>query len=107
LSIIISKFWPQYPTHLVSDGRGDVLDIVFHKDVRLPEVRVLDILDSDHRPIKICIWVHINTRKILVPVEEFRAGAVSKPRLYFSIPDSRNLIHVWKPLKQLAISQPP
>jgi endonuclease/exonuclease/phosphatase (EEP) superfamily protein YafD len=36
---------PQRPTHFLPNGRGDVLDIVVHKDVRLSEVRVLDIMD--------------------------------------------------------------
>jgi hypothetical protein len=30
---------PQLPTHFVSDGRGDVLDIVVHKNVRLSDVK--------------------------------------------------------------------
>jgi hypothetical protein len=77
---------PQYITHFVPNGRDDVLDIVVHKDDWLSEVRVLDILDSDHRFIKICVWDHIKAREILAPVEKFRRGAVSKPRLYFSIP---------------------
>jgi endonuclease/exonuclease/phosphatase (EEP) superfamily protein YafD len=55
----------QHPTHFVPDGRGDVLDIVVHKDVRLSEVSVLDIMDSDHLPIMFCILDHINVREIL------------------------------------------
>jgi hypothetical protein len=35
----------QNPTHFILDGRGDVLDIVAHRYVRLSEVRVLDIMD--------------------------------------------------------------
>jgi endonuclease/exonuclease/phosphatase (EEP) superfamily protein YafD len=50
---------PQHPTHFVPNGRGDDLDIVVHKDVRLSEVRVLDIMDSDHLPIMFCILDHI------------------------------------------------
>jgi hypothetical protein len=62
---------PQHPTHFVPDGRGDVLDIVVHKDVWLSEVRVLDIMDSDPLPIMFCILDHITARKILDPVEKF------------------------------------
>jgi hypothetical protein len=62
---------PQHPTHFVSDGRGDVLNIVVHKDVRLSEVRVLDIMDSDHLPIMFCILDHVKAREILDPVEKF------------------------------------
>jgi hypothetical protein len=46
---------PQHSTHFVSNGRGDVLDIGVHKDVRLSEVRVLDITDSDHPFFMFCI----------------------------------------------------
>jgi hypothetical protein len=51
---------PQHPTKLGPNGRGVVLDIVVHKYVRLSEVRVLDITDSDHLPIMFCILYHIN-----------------------------------------------
>jgi hypothetical protein len=62
---------PQYPTDFVPNGRGDVLDIVVHKDVRLSEVRVLDIMDSDHLPIMFCILDHIKAREFYDPVEKF------------------------------------
>jgi endonuclease/exonuclease/phosphatase (EEP) superfamily protein YafD len=61
----------QHTTHFVSDGRSDVLDIVVHKDVRISEVRVLDIMDSDHLPIMFCILDHVKAREILDPVEKF------------------------------------
>jgi hypothetical protein len=42
------EIWaPQHPTHFLPNGRCDVLDIVAHKDVRLSEVRILNI------------WIHI------------------------------------------------
>jgi hypothetical protein len=62
---------PQHPTLFVPDGRGDVLDIVVHKNVRLSEVRVLDIMDSDHLPIMFCILDHIKAWEILDPFEKF------------------------------------
>jgi hypothetical protein len=62
---------PQDPTHFVPNVRSDVLDIVVHKDVRLSEVRFLDIMDSDHLPIMICILDHIKAREILGPVKKF------------------------------------
>jgi hypothetical protein len=61
---------PQHQTHFVPDGRGDVLDIVVHKDVRLSEVRVLDIMNSDHLRIIFCILDHIKAREILDLVEK-------------------------------------
>jgi hypothetical protein len=62
---------PQQPTHFVPDWRGDILDIVAHKDVQLSEVRVLDIMDSDRLPIMFCILDYIKAREILDPVEKF------------------------------------
>jgi hypothetical protein len=62
---------PQHPTHFVPNGGGDVLDNVVHKYVRLSEVRVLDIMDSDHLPIVFCIMDHTKAREMLDPVEKF------------------------------------
>jgi hypothetical protein len=39
----------QCRTHYSPAGNGDVLDIVVHKNVRLSEISVSDILDSDPR----------------------------------------------------------
>jgi hypothetical protein len=41
----------QCPTHYSAVGNGDVLDIVVHKNIRLSNVIVSDILDSYHLPI--------------------------------------------------------
>jgi hypothetical protein len=41
------------PHSLLSCGKCDVLVIVVHKNVRLSEVIVSDILDSDHLPVNI------------------------------------------------------
>jgi hypothetical protein len=35
---------PQYPTHNTPMGKGEVLDIVVHKNIRLSDVIVSDIL---------------------------------------------------------------
>jgi hypothetical protein len=42
---------PQCPTQYSPAENGDVLDTVVHKSIRLSEVTVSDILDSDHLPI--------------------------------------------------------
>jgi hypothetical protein len=42
---------PQCPTHYSPAGNGDVLDIVVHRNIRLSNVIVSDILDSDCLPI--------------------------------------------------------
>jgi hypothetical protein len=49
-------------------GRSDVLDIVVNQNVRLSEVIVTDILDSDHLPIMFSILDHVRMRKALDPV---------------------------------------
>jgi hypothetical protein len=41
-----------------------------HKDVRLSEVRVLKVMDSDHLHIMVCIMDHVKVREILDPVEK-------------------------------------
>jgi hypothetical protein len=46
------------------------MDIVVHKDVRLSEARVLDIIDSDHQRIIFYILDPITAREILYPVEK-------------------------------------
>jgi hypothetical protein len=40
-------------------------------DVRLSEVRVLDVMDSNHLPIMFCILDHVKAGEILDPVENF------------------------------------
>jgi hypothetical protein len=52
-------------------GNGDVLDIVVHKNVRLSEVSVSDILDSDHLPVIFHLLDHIRTRNLSDPVDNF------------------------------------
>jgi hypothetical protein len=74
---------PQHPTHFVPNGRGDVLDIVVRKGVQLSEVRLLDIMDSDHLPIT------FSSLEILDPVKKFtdwerfqsHASALVSPRV--------------------------
>jgi hypothetical protein len=66
---------PQHPTHFVPDVKVDVLDIVVHKDVGLSEVRVMDIMDSDHLTIKFCISYHIKDRNIFDPVKNSQTGS--------------------------------
>jgi hypothetical protein len=60
---------PQHATHFIPNGRGDVLDILVHKDIRLSEVRFLDIMNSEYIPIMFCILDHIKAREILDPVK--------------------------------------
>jgi hypothetical protein len=48
-----------------------VFDIVAHKNGRLSEVIVSDILDSDHLPVVLHLRDHIRTRDFSVPVAKF------------------------------------
>jgi hypothetical protein len=57
---------PQYPTHYSPAGNGDVLDIVVHQNIRLS-----DILESDHIPIIFHILDHVKIRNISEPIEKF------------------------------------
>jgi hypothetical protein len=61
---------PQCPTHFSPKGNGDVLAIV-HKNVRLTEVIVPDILDSDHLPIIFHLLDHIRSRNLSELVDIF------------------------------------
>jgi hypothetical protein len=62
---------PQCPTHHFTVGNGDVLDIVVHKNIRLSDVIVSEILDSDHLPITFHILDHVRTKQISKPLEKF------------------------------------
>jgi hypothetical protein len=62
---------PQCSTHYSLAGNGDVLDIVEHKNIRLSNVIVSDILDSDHLPIIFHILDHVTTKNFSAPLEKF------------------------------------
>jgi hypothetical protein len=62
---------PQCPTHYSTVGNGDVLDIVVHKNIRLSNVIVSDILDSDHLPIIFHILDHVRTKNFSAPLDKF------------------------------------
>jgi hypothetical protein len=61
---------PQCPNHYSPVGNGDVLDIVVHKNIRLSNVIVSDILDSDHLPIIFHILDHVRTKPISAQLEK-------------------------------------
>jgi hypothetical protein len=71
---------PQCPTHYSHAGNGDVLDIVVHKNIRLSDVIVSDILDSDHLPIVFHILDHVKIRNLLKNLQTgigFKASPLS------------------------------
>jgi hypothetical protein len=53
---------PQCPAHYSPVGNGDVLDIVVHRNIRLSNVIVSDILDSDHLPIIFHTWITLELK---------------------------------------------
>jgi hypothetical protein len=59
------------PNPLLPGGSGDVLDIVVHKNIRLSNVIVSDILDSDHPPIIFHILDYVRTKNVSAPLEKF------------------------------------
>jgi hypothetical protein len=62
---------PQCPTRYCHLGNGDMQDIVVHQNIRLSDIIVSDILDSDHLPIIFHILDHVKIRNISEPVEKF------------------------------------
>jgi hypothetical protein len=48
-----------------------VLDIVVHQNIRVSDVIVSDILDSDHLPIVFHILDHVKIRNLSDPFEKF------------------------------------
>jgi hypothetical protein len=58
-------------SHSSLSWEEDVFDIVVHKNVRLPEVIVSDILDSDHLPIVFLLLDHVRNRNLSDLVDKF------------------------------------
>jgi hypothetical protein len=50
---------PQCPTHYSPAGNSEVLDIDVYTNVRLSEIIISDILDSDHLPIVFHLLDHV------------------------------------------------
>jgi hypothetical protein len=47
------------------------LDIVVHQNIRVSDIIVPDILESDHRPVAFHILDHVKSRHLSDPVEKF------------------------------------
>jgi hypothetical protein len=62
---------PQCPTHYSPVGNGDVLDIVVYRNIRLSNIIVSDIPDSDHLPVIFHILDHVRTKNVSAPTEKF------------------------------------
>jgi hypothetical protein len=61
----------QCPTLYSPNGNGDVLDIVVHQNIRVSDVIVSDILDSDNLSIIIHILDHVKIRNLSDPIKNF------------------------------------
>jgi hypothetical protein len=61
----------QCPTHYSHAGNNDVLEIMVHKNIRVSDVIVSDILDSDHLPLVFHILDHVKSRNLSEPIEKF------------------------------------
>jgi hypothetical protein len=68
---------PQCLTHYSPVGNGDVLDIVVHKNIRLSNVIISDILNSDHLPIIFRILDHVRTLNASAPLDTFTDSQLS------------------------------
>jgi hypothetical protein len=53
---------PKCPTHYSHSGIGDVLDIVVHLNIRVSDIMISNILDSDYLPIVFRILDHVKIR---------------------------------------------
>jgi hypothetical protein len=65
---------PQCPIHYCPAENGDVLDIVVHQNIRVSDVGVSDICDSDHLPIVFHILDHVKIRNLSEPIEKSQIG---------------------------------
>jgi hypothetical protein len=61
---------PQHPTRCSPAGNGDVLDIVVHRNIRVPDVIVSKIWDSGHLPIIFHILYNVKFRDLSEPIEK-------------------------------------
>jgi hypothetical protein len=79
--------------HYSRAGSGDVLDIVVHKNVRLSEIIVSDILDSGHLPVAFHLLDHVRTRiDTLTDWERFQslASEIISPRIQIKSREEAN-----------------
>jgi hypothetical protein len=62
---------PRCPTRYSPAGNSDVLDILLHQNIRVPDVIASDILDSDHLPIIFHILGYVNIKNLSERIEKF------------------------------------
>jgi hypothetical protein len=83
---------PQCATRYSPAGNGDLLDIVMQKKVRLSEVIVYDILDSDHLRFVFHFLDHVRSRSLSDPVDEV-TGSDQSQSLASELISPRTLIN--------------
>jgi hypothetical protein len=62
---------PQCPTYYFPSRSGYVLDTVVHRNIRVTDVIVSDILDSYHLTIIFHILDYVKIRNLSDPIEKF------------------------------------
>jgi hypothetical protein len=97
---------PQCPTHYSPAGNWDVLDIVVRQNIRLSEVIVSDVLDSDHLPILFHILDHVTIRNLSEPIEKFTDSERFQSLFSDLVSPRIQIKRGWKPIKQRASLQP-
>jgi hypothetical protein len=60
---------PQSPTHYTLRENGDELDIVIHQNVRLSDISLSEVMDSDHLTVFFHILDSVSARDSSAPVE--------------------------------------
>jgi hypothetical protein len=85
---------PQTSTHYTPRSRGHVLDIIVRQNVRLSDVTVTDIIDSDHLPIMFNI-----------PLKNWQTGNSFKASILNSYLEISKFSLLMKLIKQRVILQ--
>jgi hypothetical protein len=80
------------PHPLFSCGKCDVLDIVVYQNIRVSDVTVCNILDSDHLPTTFHILDHVKIWDLSEPIEKLR-GWDRFQSLAFELMPPRNEIN--------------
>jgi hypothetical protein len=85
---------PQHPTHFVPDGRGDILDIVVHEDIRLSKVKFLGILDQITYLSSSASWIILRQGYFWIQLKNLQTGSGFKASPLPYYPRKSKLIHV-------------
>jgi hypothetical protein len=96
----------QCPAHYSPARNGDMLDIVVQQNIRLSDIIVSDILDSDHPPIAFHRLGHAKIRNNSEPTEKFTDWNRFQRLASELITPKIEIYWKLKPIKRLATLQP-